>query len=349
MTSSIIIVLYNGKKYLKACLDSILAQCNGNTEIVVIDNASTDGGAELVQNCYPAVRLVRNKKNVGFAAACNQGAQLGQGEILVFLNQDTRVCPGWLDGLVAPLVSNPGIGLVTSKLLLMSNPEVIDMCGQDIHYSGLPFGIGTLKPAEQCSTRKEVCAVSGASFCIRRDLWQHLGGFDPQFFMYFEETDLSFRARLVGFSSYYSPDSVALHDDRLSPSINAIFYTARNRWLFLMKTWKIRTLLLLTPGLLLSELIDWSVTILYGWKAVVAKMRGIGWLLIHFPAILKRRHLAQSTRTKPDWHLLAACSPILKPSIRHGGVIGKGIVLIMNFFLRLNYQTALSVEKFLDW
>lgn len=349
LPASIIIVLYNGIKYLPASLESVQAQVGSPAEIIVIDNASSDGGAAWIAEHYPGVQLVRNEKNTGFAAACNQGAALAKGDTFIFLNQDTRVCPGWLDGLVRPLDADPTIGVVTSKLLLMMAPDKIDMCGQNIHYSGLAFGRGSLAQADQYHEPALVSAVSGASFSIRRDLWEKLGGFDPQNFMYYEDTDLCLRSWLAGYSSYYSPDSVAYHDDRLMPSTNAIYYSARNRWALLLKIWKKRTLLLLGPGLLISEFIDWGITAMYGRNAILAKLRACSWMLTNIPDILRRRAHAQKPRVKPDWYILDQCSPVLAPTVKYGGGIGKQFIAAVNVLLRWNYQAALRIEKGLNW
>src|SRR5512143_2433877 len=122
MQVSIVIVSYNGSEYLQGCIDSILDEIREGDEIILVDNASTDGCARLVQEHFPQVRLISNQTNLGFAAACNQGAGYAAGESLVFLNQDTRVEPGWLAGLLAPFEQDSTVGLVASKLLIMSAP-----------------------------------------------------------------------------------------------------------------------------------------------------------------------------------------------------------------------------------
>ena len=205
MRASIIIVSYNGSIYLKSCIDSVTGEITIEDEIILVDNASTDGSASLVQENCPQVRIFHNDVNLGFAAACNQGADYANGDILIFLNQDTRVAPGWLAGLLKPLEQDPTLGLVTSKLLLMSHPDQIHMCGLDIHFTGFSFGRGFMCPSDGYNLPELVGAVSGASFAIRRCLWDQLEGFDKDLFMYYEDTDLCWRARLAGFSSLYSP------------------------------------------------------------------------------------------------------------------------------------------------
>ncbi|KPL18208.1 MAG: hypothetical protein AMJ93_14025, partial [Anaerolineae bacterium SM23_84] len=191
MLISVIIVTYNGIQYLDGCLSSLRQDVSAKREIIVVDNASTDGSADFVQRRYRDVTLVRNEVNRGFAAACNQGARIAAGSVLVFLNQDTRVKPGWLRALVDGFDLGPAIALTTSKVLLMLQPDRIQACGQDVHYTGLVFVRGFRLPADSLNTPQEVAAVSGASFAVRKPVWEALGGFDETLYMYYEETDLS--------------------------------------------------------------------------------------------------------------------------------------------------------------
>ena len=259
------------------------------------------------------------------------------------------LCPGWLQGLLEPLTSDGSVGLVTSKLLLMSRPDQIQMCGQDIHYSGLVFGRGLLHPAAEYTRDEPVSAISGASFAIRRELWQRLGGFDEMYFMYYEETDLCWRAWLAGFASVYAPRSRVYHDYGLRPSPNSLYYSARNRWLLLLKHWRLPTLLLLAPGLLLAELVEWGAMLLYGRQGLSAKFRATGWLVKNMPALVDRRRVAGPTRIKPDWFLLEHCTPVIKPTLVTGGLAGKILLLPVNLLFWLNYHFARGVVRFLNF
>jgi GT2 family glycosyltransferase len=348
---SIIIPIYNGLHYLPGCLSSVNDELGtsgelGTTgEVIVVDNASTDGSADWVSHNYPSVILHRSLTNQGFAAACNQGAALASGDILVFLNQDTRVLPGWLAGLVAGLNGNHAAGLVTSRLLLMAQPEKIDLCGQDLHFTGLTFGRGVLRPADLFNKPARVAAVSGASFAIRRELWQELGGFDPLFFMYYEETDLSWRACLYGCDCLYIPASVAHHDHPLRVSLHSAYYSSRNRIVLLLKHWHWFTLFLLSPGLLLAELVDCVYQSMLGWRYLLARLRAYGWLLAHGPEILHSRRRVQALRKVPDSVLLARCTPYLRPAVLTGGLLGQVLLPLLNVPFALNYYFALALLR----
>ena len=126
---SIIIVNYNGRRYLDDCLDSLIHDLNQNDEIILVDNASSDGSVEHVAHKFPQVRVIRNDTNLGFSQGCNIGAQAATGHYLAFLNPDTVVVEGWLDALINALQDTPQAGLATSKILLLNNREVINTCG----------------------------------------------------------------------------------------------------------------------------------------------------------------------------------------------------------------------------
>lgn len=339
--ASIIIVTYNGAAYLERCLTSVQRDIGAGCEIIVVDNASTDGSADLVQHRYPDVTLIRNQVNRGFAAACNQGARYARGQYLVFLNQDTQVLSGWLSGLIDALERNDTVALATSKLLLMSQPDRINACGQDIHYTGLNFSRGFLCASGQFSEPEVVSAVSGASFAVRRDVWEKLGGFDEDLFMYFEETDLSWRAQLAGYQCLYVPTSVAYHDYRSSrPGLSRLYYSKRNRYILLLKNWRWPTLLLLLPGIILAEMVDWGYTALIGPNALHAKLSAWGWILANLPKIKRARRSAQAKRKVPDAAILRSRTHQLNPKEITGGIIGRILVVACNLLFMINYWTS---------
>ena len=191
MRASVIIVSYNSREDLKRCLPSLLPSLGAQDEVIVVDNASSDGSAGWLAQSYPQIHLVNSPDNLGFAGGNNLGAHYANGRYLAFLNPDTVVEPGWLEALIAALESHPEAGLATSKILLLSDPERINTCGNDVHISGITLcrGMGLLR--QSFSSQEEVSAASGAAFVIRKDVFEALDGFDERFFMYMEDTDLS--------------------------------------------------------------------------------------------------------------------------------------------------------------
>ena len=339
--ASIIVVTYNAMPYLDSCLAAVMQEAKELHEIIVIDNASTDETCRYIQEKFPAVTLVCNQGNPGFAVACNQGAKLANGRYFVFLNQDTIVYPNWLENLLLPLKSDSTVALSTSKLLLMSQPEQINACGQDVHFTGLSFTRGILKSADLYCEPSVICAVHGASFAAKRAIWSQLNGFDETFFMYYEETDLSWRAQLAGYRCVYVPKSITLHDYKLAQSsANAFYYSKRNRYIMLVKNWHWRTLCLFLPGLILAEGLDWGHAILIGQKGLSAKLRSYRWLATNFQQILGLRTQTQAGRTVGDHALLETCTGDLHPVEFQGGVVGALITRFSELVFQYNYRLA---------
>lgn len=344
VTVSIVIVTYNGRPYLANCLTSVLAQAGHDVKVVVVDNKSSDGSPQFIREHFPAVRLAENRENRGFAAACNQGAQVANGDVLIFLNQDTVVFPGWLAELVAPLALQDDVGLTTSRLRLMSDPDRLHLCGQDVHFTGLVFGRGYGQPAASQPTPCDVDAVSGASFAIRRELWQRLGGFDEALYMYYEETDLSWRVRWAGYRCRYAPDSVALHDYRSSaPSVGRLYYSFRNRALLLLRNWQPGTLLLLAPALLAAELLEWGQALAQGRRGLRAKLRSYRWLFTHGGQVRQMRADVQAQRRVTDAAMLASMTAVVDPVENNYHPALRAFIAGANLLFRLNRRAALRV------
>jgi GT2 family glycosyltransferase len=288
MRASVIVVGYNSQAYLGPCIDSILAQLRAEDELIVVDNGSTDGSAELLRSRYPQVRLIESE-NLGYAGGNNRGAAQARGLYLVFLNPDTVLEPGALDALLAPLAPDDTVALSAARIVFMHRPDTVNACGNTMHYSGLAYCRGAGRPSADLATPAEVDAVSGAAFAIRRAVFEELGGFDERFFMYVEDTDLSWRARLAGYRCRYAPDALVRHDYRPSYSPAKAFYLERNRHLMLLKNLRRSTYLRMLPGLLLAELVTWGFTLLKGPRYWGVKPHVYGWLWRHRAELLRVR------------------------------------------------------------
>lgn len=263
MRASVIIVTYNSVPHIRRCLDSVVAQVRQDDEIIVIDNGSTDGSAKLIETSYPWIRLVRSH-NSGYAGGNNRGASEARGRILVFLNPDTVPHPGALDALLAPVDAPGDIGLSTACVVYMNRPNIINTCGNTIHYTGLTYRRGAGQDRAGLNKGAEVHAVSGAAFAIRREVFEELGGFDEHFFMYVEDTDLSWRARLLGYRCVYVPGAIVEHDYHPSYSPRKAFHLDYNRHVMLLKNLGRATYVRMLPGLLLAELLTWGFLIMKG-------------------------------------------------------------------------------------
>jgi GT2 family glycosyltransferase len=328
MRASLIVVSYNSRADLEPCIESILRQLGSQDELIVVDNGSTDGSADLVAERFPQVRLIRGA-NTGYAGGNNRGAAVASGEFLVFLNPDTMLQPGALAALLSPLSAHPQspavwpsttsdmpsdaqtlearhaeIGLTTARIVHMDQPELINTCGNTMHYTGLTYCRGAGRPRSEYTASVEVDAVSGAAFAMRRALFLELGGFDEQFFMYVEDSDLSWRARLAGYRCLYVAEAVVAHDYRPSYSPTKAFYLDRNRHLMLLKNLRRATYLRMLPGLLLGEVVTGGFLLLKGPRYWGVKPRVYCWLWAHRRAVRAAHLRAQSYRRAADRELV---------------------------------------------
>lgn len=320
--ASVIIVNYNGGQYLEQCLATLLPTIGPEDEVLVVDNGSTDGSADRVEREFPSIRVVRSSVNGGFGYGCNLGASRARGEYLVFLNPDTTVKPGWLEGLILAL-DDPQIALATPCILLMDAPERVNTLGNDVHYTGLAFcrGIGASRPVT--GGIEDVAAVSGAAFAVRRQVWEALGGMDEAFFLYVEDTDLSWRAALAGYRCVVVPQSVVHHCYTLRFGPDKIFYQERNRYRMLLKCFRRPTLLLLLPALLLAEIVTWGFVLTrypHRWRE---KWRAWVWTARHWRETMARRWEVQAVRRASDRALLARCTHRLAYAQAHPGRLAR--------------------------
>lgn len=299
MRASVIVVSYNSRADLPACLDSILRELGPQDELIVVDNGSGDGSAELVREGYPAARLICGP-NTGYAGGNNRGAAEAAGEYLVFLNPDTVLQPGALTALLTPLTWRTPIALTTACVVHRDRPEVVNTCGNTMHYTGLAYCRGAGQPRARYATSVEVDAVSGAAFAIRQKVFAELGGFDEQFFMYVEDTDLSLRARLAGYHCVYVPGAIVEHAYQPAYSPRKAFYLERNRHLMLLKNLSGGTYLRMLPGLALSEAVTWGWLLLKGPRYWGVKPRVYRWLVRERRAISAARRAAQRQRRRAD-------------------------------------------------
>lgn len=211
MQYSIVIANYNGKHLLDTCLSALLPQVDHPSHIIVVDNGSTDGSADHMNKEWPCVTSLPLKTNTGFTGANNSGAALSTSEIIVLLNNDTKVTPDWLNNLLSPF-DNPSVGAVTSSMRRMGDISIMDSAGGALDYLGYSFDRGRGEPESQWRESDEVLFPCGGAMAVRRSaleesnliFWNHL-------FLYNEDSDLGLRLWKNGYRVIYQPNAVVEH------------------------------------------------------------------------------------------------------------------------------------------
>ncbi|MEX2247068.1 MAG: glycosyltransferase family 2 protein [Dehalococcoidia bacterium] len=298
------VVAWNSSRELRNNLPAMIAQDYPSYRVVVVDNASDDATADLVEEEFPDVTLIRSPRNGGFGAGNNLCFERSRSAYVAVLNPDARPERGWLRALVRALEAHPGAAMATSKVLLASDPARVNACGNEVHMSGIAFCRGLGDDQHAFVSDEHVAAVSGAAFVARRDVLDEIGFFDERFFMYLEDTELSLRARLAGYDVICANRSRVLHDYALSVPPWKFYYLERNRFFMLLNLYRWRTLALLAPALLLAEAGVWCFALRSGRAMAGAKARSYASVLLGLPLMLRHRRRTQRLRRVPDRALL---------------------------------------------
>lgn len=242
---SVVILNWNGRRHLERYLPSVVAHTEGDAEVVVADNGSTDDSLQWLRLNYPDVRVIRLDRNYGFAGGYNRALREVESEYILLLNSDVEVTAGWWQPLVEVLDTESDVAAVAPKLLAdmeRTKFEYAGAAGGFIDYLGYPFCRGRIlsnveEDRGQYDNRRDIFWASGAAMCCRREVFESLGGFDEDFFAHMEEIDLQWRMQLAGWRIVVEPKSVVYHlgGGTLPASSRKIFLNHRNNLAMLFK------------------------------------------------------------------------------------------------------------------
>ncbi len=289
---SIVVVTFNSRDAVGRSLSALVEQLDPGDEVIVVDNASSDGTAELVRAVAPDATVLEQERNLGFAAACDVGAAAASRELIVLLNPDAVPAPGFSEAIRRPALDGRGwtawMGLVTAQ-----GGSVVNSDGGELHFTGIAWAGGAGGLATESEAR-EVAFLSGACLAIPRGTWIEAGGFPEQFFLYHEDVDLSLRLRLAGGRIGIEPAARVDHTYEFAKGPDKWLYLERNRWATLIRTYPLALLALLAPALLATELALLAVSAPGGWGP--QKLRSYGHVLRWLPRLLRERRAIQATR-----------------------------------------------------
>jgi GT2 family glycosyltransferase len=213
---TVIVVNWNRRELLRACLGSLASQTGVTFDVVVVDNGSTDGSTEMVDSEFrmPEIlrlTVIRNEENRGFCAANNQGIAAARGELIALLNNDAEAQPGWLAALAAAFAT-PETGMAASKIVVWEDPGRIDKAAHLIYPDGQNRGRGSgQQDRGQFDRDEEALWPDGCAAMYRRSMLEQIGGFDEDFFAYADDAELGLRARIAGWTCRYVPTAVVRH------------------------------------------------------------------------------------------------------------------------------------------
>jgi GT2 family glycosyltransferase len=302
MKACVIVVAHRAGDALTRCLDSLDGE-----DVIVVDNG---GGGREIDAAVQRARVITSP-NDGFGAGCNLGARNTDADVLVFLNPDTVAQPGAVAALARAL-EDPTVGVVQARLRLLDEPELLNSSGNVVHVSGLAWPGGYRDSADELAVPREIAYASGAACAIRADVFRELGGFTEELFLYQEDLELCWRARLHGLRVLVIPDADVLHEYLLERADRRKeYFLERNRLVFVATAFAGRTLLLLAPVLLAVEVGITLLALRQGWLR--EKVAGWAWLARNGSWLARRRRAAQALRRVPDRALAPFLTPVLDP------------------------------------
>jgi GT2 family glycosyltransferase len=239
----VVVVNWNRKNLLVACLDSLARQTWRDFEVVVVDNGSEDGSVAFVKDLAPnypvPLRLIENSNNRGFCTANNQGFAASRSELVALLNNDAEAEPGWLAALERVIRSSDDAGMAASKILVWEDPSRIDKAGHLMYPDGQNRGRGTGQlDRGQFDRVEETLWPDGCAAMYRRAMLDEVGGFDEEFFAYADDAELGLRGRIAGWTCLYAPDAVVRHHRGATLGLDSarrITLIERNRVLLAVK------------------------------------------------------------------------------------------------------------------
>lgn len=297
MKASIIIPNWNGKELLKDCLDSIK---NQSAEIILVDNGSTDDSVSYVGENFPEIKIVKLKKNFGFAKAINEGVKISKSEYVILLNNDTKVDKDFVKSLSECADQHPEVISVNPKLLNFYDTKIIDGVGIEINEVGQARSIGwEEKDQGQYEKEEYIFGATGGAALFRRKDFVKVGLFDENYFMYSEEVDFAFRAQFLGYKSIFCPKAKVFHKHKATSKKlpqNLEYWQFRNMSQtiikdfpaeILLKKWRWLKIILVHLNTIFYQLKNG-----FWWAPILADL----WILFHLPYLLNERKKIQKNK-----------------------------------------------------
>ena len=338
-TLSVLIVTWNERALIERALPPLVAQLGDDDEIIVADNGSTDSTLETVERLAPRARIIRMPSNDGYMVACNAAAAVATGDVLVTLDADAVVAPGFCEAIRRPVVEGRGWD-AWMGLLTMDAGQLINTSGGISHFTGISWTSQLGEPVADAPTEpREVAFVTGACMTTTREAWERAGGLPVEYFLYFDDVDYSWRLRLWGGKIGIEPTARVDHLYEFRRRQMKWHLLERNRWAAIIRTYPTELIVALAPALALTEIAVFAVALRDGWLR--DKLRAWGEVARWMPRLMRERRVIQAQRSASalefaDQFTADITSPLLGRAARSR---------VLRLFLRAYWKAVRSVLR----
>ena len=301
---SVIVVNWNGQRFLQDCLGSLSGQTYTNREIILVDNGSTDSSVAYVRENFPSVKIVELRENTGFTGGNTEGLKVADGEFVALVNNDTRADDRWLENLIQPMHKDPGVAICASKLLFDGGAG-INSASDGLTTAAVGFNRGLGANSALHNSAERVFGACAAAVLYRREMLDEVGFLDEDFFLYDEDTDLSFRAQLAGWKCVYVPDAIIYHKANATAvrlSDTHVYYHTRNLEFVWIKNMPLGLMLRFAHHKIFQEIGSFCYLCLRHGKWA-PYFRGKRDALRMLPLMWKKRQAIQARRRVPSSYL----------------------------------------------
>jgi GT2 family glycosyltransferase len=329
---AVVVVCHDSAGDLPGTLGALLPQLRAGDELVLVDNRSRDGTADVARRLAPGATVLAPDANLGFAGGANAGVAASSAPLVLLLNPDATMGPGALDALRAVASAEPGWG-AWQALVTLPGGAVVNSAGNPVHFLGFAWAGDHGRPVAAEDGRRTVPTVSGAALCARRTAWAAAQGFDARYFLYGEDLDLSLRLRLAGWELGLEPAARVEHDYAFVKGDYKWFHLERNRWWTVLAVYPAPLLALLAPALLAFELALLPAAAAGGWlrpkrAAIGAGLRSLG-------AVRARRRAVQATRAITPRAFAAQLTPRLDSEFLGAAGRSRAAALVLSAYWAL--------------
>lgn len=258
---TVVIPNYNGIKYVDKCLDSLKKQTYKEFKVIIIDNASTDGSLELIEENYEEFQLVKNSINTGFCKAVNQGIEIADTEYVLLLNNDTELDDNFLTEIVETMEKSDNIFSVSSKMISYHDRDILDDAGDGYTILGWQYQRGVGQSSKGYTKECDVFTACAGAALYRRNIFNKIGVFDEMHFAYMEDIDVGYRARINGYRNVYCPKAIVYHIGSATSGSKynsfKVKLAARNNIFLLYKNMPVFQIIINSPSIILGLLIKY--------------------------------------------------------------------------------------------